>query len=124
MSQNKIKINNVVIPQPDTELNWDFETTYSEDSTRVRGGRINFTALFTVEALGYKRTGMTSAELSTLLRMIVGKKFSLFYFSPYYAAWRTDTFYVGKGSLRIGELDDTSGRYDSVEFNMIGVNPI
>jgi len=124
MATEVIKINNTVIPQPDSGLGYDFETTYTSDTKRVSTGKLRQTAMFTVEALSYTRHGMSSADLSALLRMIVGKTFTLRYFSPYYGAWRSDTFYVGKGSLSIGLLDGATGLYDQVSFQMTGVNPI
>ena len=125
MAQNKIMINGWSgTPQPDSGLEFAFETTYSSDSTRVVTGPLNFSPLFTVERYSYTRSGIRSADLAALLQNIVGRTFQLTRFSPYYGAWRTDTFYVGQGSLQIGELDDTTGVFDSVSFNMIGVSPI
>lgn len=124
MAVDKIKINGVTIKQPDENMAYNFESTYSEDSTRVQSGVGHFTPLFTVESLGYTSTRMTKEELSQILKLVVGKQFTLHYFSPYYGAWRDDTFYVGQGSLNIRRIavDDTT--YSSVSFNMIGVNPI
>ena len=120
----KIKINSTVIPQPDEGLGYDFETTYASDTRRISTGKLRATPMFTVEALTYTRHGMKASELSTILQAIVGQNFSLHYFSPYYGTWRDDTFYIGKGSIQIGILDDTTGLYDSVSFQMTGVNPL
>lgn len=123
--QEKIKMNNVIIRQPDEQMGYNFETTYTEDSTRVQSGVGHFTPMFTVEALSYKATGLSVAEMKTILQIIgKGKPFKLHYYSPYYGAWRDDTFYVGQGSLSILRLNEDSEFYDSLSFNMIGVNPI
>ncbi len=123
--QDCIKINNVKIRQPDEGLGFEFETTYTEDSTRVQSGVGHFTPMFTVESFSYEAAGVTLAEMKTILQLVAkGAYFTLHYFSPYYGQWRDDTFYVGKGSLSIGTLREDEELYDSLSFNMIGVNPI
>ena len=125
MAQNYITINNTRIKQPDTGLGYDFETTYSEDSTRTQDGVAHFTPLFTVEAFSYKATNLTTDEMKTILQLITrGHNFTLHYFSPYFGTWRNDTFYVGKGSLSISRLNEDTELFDELSFNMIGVNPI
>ena len=125
MAQEYIKIDNTVIKQPDEGLKFSFETTYSEDTQRNMSGKLLLTPMFTVEAYEYEASYPTVAEVKTLLQKIAtGKSFSLRYFSPYYGAWRTDSFYVGKGSLVIGRLNEAQEEYDSISFSMIGVNPI
>ena len=125
MAQEKITINGVEIRQPDEGLGYDFETTYTEDSTRVQSGQLHITPLFTVEAFSYSTTWLTVDEMKTILQQVArGNSFTLRYFSPYYGAWRSDSFYVGKGSLSIGRLITDKERFESLSFNMIGVNPI
>lgn len=123
--QNYITIDNVIIKQPDAGLGYDFETTYSKDSTRTQDGIAHFTPLFTVEKFSYSAKHLTVEEMRTILRLIAsGRYFTLHYFSPYFGAWREDTFYVGKGSLSIGRLNEDAEFFDELSFNMIGVNPI
>lgn len=123
--QDRIKMNGVAIRQPDEGLGYSFETTYTEDSTRVQSGVGHFTPLFTVEQFSYEATWLTAAEMSAILQIIgKGGEFTLHYFSPYYGEWRDDNFYVGTGSLSIGRLNEEKERFDSLSFNMTGVNPI
>lgn len=125
MAQEYIKINGVVIRQPDEGLGYDFETTYSADTTRTQNGRLVATRMFTVEALTYSASHMTAEEMRTILRAIAkGGVFTLHYFSPYYGAWRDGRFYVGKGSLSIRRLNASGEYYDSLSFRMTGVDPI
>ena len=125
MAQDYIKINGTQICQPDEGLGYDFETTYSEDSIRVQSGVLHATPLFTVEAFSYSASYLTVAEMKTILQAVAkGATFTLHYFSPYYGTWRDDEFYVGKGSLSVGRLNESGEIYDSLSFNMIGVNPI
>lgn len=125
MAQEYVKINGKKIKQPDAGLGYDFETTYTEDSTRVKSGTGHFTSLFTVESLSYEASLLTVSEMKEILQEVAkGNSFPLHYFSPYYGTWRDDEFYVGKGSLSIGALNEGGELYDSLSFNMIGVNPI
>lgn len=123
--QDVYKINGTEIHQPDDGLGYDFETTYTTDSTRVQSGNGHFTPMFTVEAFSYEASFVTVDEMCFILQAVAkGQNFTLHYWSPYYGEWRTDTFYVGKGSLKIGALCEDGEFYDSLSFNMIGVNPL
>ncbi len=125
MAQQKITLNSIEIKQPDNGLQYSFETTYSSDSTRTENGVGHFTPLFTVESLSYSATGVKISEMTAILNIIAkGKSFTLHYFSPYYGSWRDDTFYVGQGNLTIGTLQSKREMYDSLSFQMTGVNPI
>ena len=125
MAQDYIKMNGTVIPQPDEGLGYDFETTYTEDSTRVQSGTLHATAMFTVESFSYKASWLTREEMSRVLQIVAkGRPFTLHYLSPYYGLWRDGRFYVGKGSLSVGRWNADEERYEDLSFNMIGVDPI
>lgn len=125
MAQEKLKFNNTVIRQPDAGLAYDFETTYSEGSGRETSGILHEEALFTVERFGYEASRLTLEEMSQILQIIAkGARFTMHYLSPYYGEWRDDTFYVGKGSLAIGTWHEDTELYDSLSFNIVGVNPL
>lgn len=125
MKQDRIRINNKDIKQPDSgQLGWDFSTTSTQDSVRVQTGRLHNTSLFTVESNSYSASNLTIAEMRAILQEIIGKNFTLHYFSPYYGIWRDDEFYVAKGSLKVGSLKAGEEKYDSLSFNAVGVNPI
>lgn len=131
MAQEYIKIKKnasdswKVIAQPDEGLGNDFETTYSEDTTRVQSGVMNLEPLFTVEAFAYEASNLTKSEVKEILQIVAkGNKFYMRYYSPYYGQWRDDLFYVGKGSMKIGRLNENGETFDTLSFNMIGVNPI
>ena len=125
MAQEYIKMNGEIIAQPDEGLGYDFETTYTEDSTRVQSGKLHASAMFTVESLSYKASWLSAAEASRILRIVdKGRPFTLHYFSLHYGAWRDGRFYVGKGSLVIGRLNESAEMVDELSFNMIGVDPI
>lgn len=125
MAQNKIKFNDIEIFQPDKGLGYNFETTYTEDSGRPLGGKAHVTSLFTVESYSYSASNIPVEEMTKILQIIAkGKPFKMHYFSCYYGKWRNDVFYIGKGSLKIGSLKADEEYYESLSFNIVGVNPI
>ncbi len=124
MAQHRITIDGTEIWQPDKGLKHSFATTYSEDSTRVQSGVGHFTPLFTVEQESYTASHIPVIEASKILKLIIGRNFTLHYFSPYHADWKDATFYVGQGECQIGTLEDGGEKLSSLSFNMTGVNPI
>lgn len=123
--QDKIKINGIEIFQPDEGLKSSFETTYSEDSTRLQSGEANFIPLFTVEQFSYSASDVPIADASVILQQIIkGEAFKLHYFSPYYGKWRDGMFRVGQGQFTIGTLEEYGEKISSLTFNMTGETPI
>ena len=124
--QDRIKINGVEIWQPDKDaVAYNLETTYTDDSGRVTTGKGHFTALFTIEQLGYSVKNIPIKEASKILKQVgSGKYFTLHYFSPFYGQWRDGIFMVGQGSMQIGTLIEGQERLSSLSFNMTGVDPI
>lgn len=120
--QDKIKMNGVVIKQPDKGLKWSWETKYSTDSGRTQGGSNNVKPLFTVEQYSYSATDLTIKEVQEILQIIaLGKKFTLHYFSPFKGKWTDGKFYVGQGSISIGQLKVDEEKFESLSFNMENV---
>lgn len=120
-----VKINGIEIFQPDENMGCSFQTTYSEDSTRVQNGTVHLTPMFTVEQISYSATDIPVDKAAEILQQIIkGQKFTLHYFSLYYNAWRDAEFYVGQGQFNIGCLSEDNMHLDSLSFNMTGVNPL
>ena len=125
MAQEKIKFNDVVIFQPDKDVGYAWETTYTEDSGRVVSGKARISPLFTVEAFTFSFTNIPVKEMSKILKIVAkGKPFKMHYFSPYYAEWRNDTFYVGQGDTSLGSLKENDEIFTSATIKATGVNPI
>ena len=123
--QDLIRINGIDIFQPDEGLGYSFETTYTEDSTRLQNGAANFVPMFTVEQLSYQATDIPVAEATKILQMIdKGNAFTLHYYSLHYGGWRNGAFRVGKGTLSIGSLQENNEKLSSLSFNMTGDNPL
>lgn len=124
MAQQKIKINGVEIWQPDVDLAWDYETTYTPDSNRTQDGTGHFTEMFTTQSFGYKASFVPVAEWSKISKMIIGRKFDLYCFNPHFGKWMSHRCYVGKGSLQIKSLEENHERYSSISFSMIDIKPL
>lgn len=121
--QERITIDNTAIKQPDT-FDWSFETTSTQDSVRSMSGTAYITPMFTVESFSVEFSNLTPAECSQILSLIVQRPsktyFSLHYFSPFYGAWRTASFYVGRGSLKVKTLKEGRERIQSISCNFVG----
>lgn len=125
MAQEKFMINGLVIHQPDKDVGYSFETTYSEDSGRVYSGVANVSPLFTIERLSLSFTGISIKDGATLLQNVLpGYPFTAHYFSPYHGIWRDAKFYVGEGDLDIGTLKEKQEQYSHISFNMVSVEPV
>lgn len=125
MAQEYITMNGIKIFQPDEGLEYNFTTTYSENSKRTQKGAGHFTPLFTVEQFGYTATDVPLDEATKIMKIVAkGKPFTLHYFSLYYGKWVDNKFYVGKGNLDFKRLTIKNGKVNKLSFNMTGVNPI
>lgn len=124
--KEKIKMNDIIIWQPEKDLAYSFETQYSSGSNRTQYGFGKFTPLFTVEQYGYTGKNIPIKEATKIIRIIAkGHNFKLHHFSIYHGEWRDDPFYVAKSQdIKIGELSDDQKYLSSLSFNMTGVNPI
>lgn len=123
--QDKIRINDIEIFQPDEGLKSSFETTYSEDSTRLQTGEANFVPLFTVEQFSYSASDIPIADASVIIQQVMtGEAFKLHYFSVFHGKWRDAMFRVGQGQYSIGTLEENGEKLSSLSFNMTGETPI
>lgn len=131
MAQNYIQmsadgINWTTIRQPDSGLSYNFETTYTADSTRTTSGDLPAKSMFTIEQYGYSASRVSASEMSTILGFIVrGRPFYLRHFSPVSGNWVSNRqFYVGKGELNIGSLSENCEYFEELSFNMTSCKPI
>lgn len=124
--QDLIRINGVDIFQPDEDLAYAIETTFTEDSTRLQSGSANFVPMFTVEQLSYQATDIPIEKAAEILQMVgKGESFTLHYFSVFYGGWRDGTFSVGKSNtISIGSLEENNEKLSMLSFNMTGDNPL
>ena len=124
--QDLIRINGVDIFQPDEDLGYAIETTFTEDSTRLQNGSANFVPMFTVEQLSYQATDIPIEKATEILQMVgKGESFTLHYFSVFYGGWRDGTFRVGKSNtISIGSLEEGNEKLSTLSFNMTGDDPL
>ncbi len=124
--QDCFMMNNQKVWQPDSEMAAAWETTFTEDSTRVQSGRDHFTPLFTIEQYSYSASNVPVAEATKIIQMVLkGKPVLLHYWSVYHGRWRDDYFRVGKSqNISIGTLINGGEMYSKLAFNMTGVNPV
>lgn len=124
--QDLIRINGIDIFQPDEDLAYAIETTFTEDSTRLQSGSANFVPMFTVEQLSYQATDIPIEKATEILQMVgKGESFTLHYFSVFYGRWRDGIFRVGKSNtISIGSLEEDNEKLSMLSFNMTGDEPL
>ena len=120
---DRYKINGLLIPQPDEDMQCNFETTYSEGSNRTQKGVALITPLFTVMQYSYKATNVPADEKSTnLVNASIKRKPSiLHHWLAHKNEWRSEKSYVRKlqyNAKRVGEY------YSEISFNIQGANPL
>lgn len=120
---DRYKINGLLIPQPDEDMQCNFETTYSEGSNRTQYGRAIIVPLYTVMQYSYKATNVRVDEKSANLvnAIIKGEPFMLYHWLAHKNEWRSEQFYVGKMHYNIAQVGEY---YSEISFNMQGVNPL
>lgn len=120
---DRYKINGLLIPQPDEDMQCNFETTYSEGSKRTQYGRAIIVPLYTVMQYSYKATNVRVDEKSANLvnAIIKGEPFMLYHWLAHKNEWRSEQFYVGKMHYNIAQVGEY---YSEISFNMQGVNPL
>jgi hypothetical protein len=124
MAQKKILFNNTVVKVP-TVFAPQFEITFSEDSTRSMTGVLYKKPQFTVEAYKMEWKHLSLTEMSTILQIVDhGDNFTVYYPSAHHGEWRTDTFYVGRGEMDMGSIEENGEYYNSLSFNIVCINPL
>ena len=129
MATPYIKVNNTAIPQPsDENLTYKMEVTDSQTTTRTMAGHFKGSPLFTVEAFDIVLTNLNATDCSNVLKNCIRTKtrptFSLYYFSPYYGSWRTDTFYCTAVDINVKSVKDNNEKLTDISMSWVGVNPV
>lgn len=125
MAQDKFRINGAEVFQPDCDMAFAYETTYTEGSGRVKSGSAKITPMFTVEQYSYSASNVPMADASKILKMVVGKTFRLHYFSVYHGKWRDAKFYVGQlQSSSIQTLKNNHEMLKTLSFNAEGMEKL
>jgi hypothetical protein len=124
MDQDRYKINGIEIFQPDKDVEYSWETTYTSDSTRAQNGEGHFTPLFTVRQYSYSASDIPAKEVAKILQIIDGGEPFIFHvWSPRDADWKDVKCYVGKGdNLSIRNLSKDYEICGLFSFNATVVN--
>lgn len=126
MAQDKYKINGREIWQPDEDVSYTWETTYTSDSTRSQSGKGHFTPMFTVHQYGYSASNVPVSEVAWMLSVISsGEPFTFHLWSSRHGGWEDIKCYVGKGSnCTIGTLEEGRETYSKFAFNATEVDAV
>ena len=76
----RYKMNGASIYQPDKDMGYNLETTYSEGSNRTQFGKALLTPLFTVEQYSYEASNVPVVETNKILKIIAKGKILYLYF--------------------------------------------
>lgn len=129
MAQEKFKLGKkqntlVTVVQPLGEMANEGETTYTEDSGRVKSGTAVVKPMFTVEQYSPQFENLTKAQLKQIMDIIkTGKKIWMHYYSSSTGSWQTKQFYCGKYSVTMNTLKEGEERFN-LSFNVEGVKPL
>lgn len=122
-----IKINNTQMAQP-FKMNFKLETTDSSTTTRTMSGALKGSPLFVVQAFDVSFERLTSAQCSQLLQAVIRRPghatFTMYYFSPWYGSWRTDTFYCTSESLSINTVKSGSEKLSNLSMTFVATQPL
>lgn len=126
MAQQRLKFNNYTPPNvAEDGYTPSYAVTSSEDSGRIMKGSMQNTVLFTVEAYNLKWTRITTAQVSRILKEVMGKSgFNFHYFSFYHNAWKTRKFYMANASLQIKSLKVGAEKVTELSFQVTGSEPL
>lgn len=123
--QDYIKINGIMIVQPDEDgYSVELSTTSTEDSDRDMSLVMHNTPIATVVSYSLKWTDIKAADAAQILSQIINKpSFSFHYFDILTASWRDGEFYATTFNSPCKTIEDGVEAWDELSFNVIGVNP-
>lgn len=123
--QDYIKINGIMIVQPDEDgYSVELSTTSTEDSDRDMSLVMHNTPIATVVSYSLKWTDIKATDAAQILSQIINKpSFSFHYFDILTASWRDGEFYATTFNSPCKTIEDGVEAWDELSFNVIGVNP-
>lgn len=118
--QDRIKIEDVVILQPDDDgYQAELATTSTEDSDRDMGLNMHNTPIGTVFGYNLKWTSPPAKEVSKILKLVLNKsQFKMHYYDIVEAAWMDGDFYASNFSSPSRSLEEDAEVWDSLSFNV------
>lgn len=124
MEKRPFKANGIEIKTPDV-FKPNLATTSTEDSDRTQDLVMHNTPMGTIQSYSYEWKAITPEEAANILSQTLNRsKFSLEYPNPLSGQWEEDTFYASNYSM--GSMKEINGElaWESLSFNVVGVNPV
>lgn len=117
---NPIKsVNGVAVKTPDAEdgYKWDLEDVSASDAGRTEDVMMHKKRIGQVDAISLKWSGLTTAEISTILKAFNPEYITVEYLSPLEGEFVTKEFYVGNRSAPM--YSSALNLWDNVTFKII-----
>ena len=117
---NPIKsVNGVAVKTPDAEdgYKWDLEDVSASDAGRTEDVMMHKKRIGQVDAISLKWSGLTTAEISTILKAFNPEYITVEYLSPLEGEFVTKEFYVGNRSAPM--YSSALNRWGNVTFKII-----
>lgn len=122
--QEYIKINNKLIKQP-AEYAVNLATTSTDASGRNQFLKMMNTPVGTVNSYSLKWQYLTTEELSGILQEVINKsQFLVHYEDAYEGIWKDGYFYASNFNAPCKTLKENEEKWESLSFNIIGVEAI
>lgn len=123
--QDCIKINGIVIKQPDEDgYSAVLATTSTDDSDRDMSLVMHNTPIGTVEGYDLKWSYPTLQEAALILQQVLNKpKFTVHYMDIITGTWRDGEFYASNFNAPCKTLEEGEECWDELSFNIRGINP-
>lgn len=124
MEERPFEFNGIAVKTPDT-FKPSLATTSTEDSDRTQDLVMHNTPMGTIEKYSFTWKYIEPEEAAKIIGQTLNRsKFTLRYLSFVTGGWKTGEFYATNyepGTLRV-----TNGvpAWESLSFNVIGVNPV
>jgi len=102
-----------------------FEVGYEElwsDGERNMAGNLKATFIGTVPKIYIKFRQMTKAEMSTVMTLLNGHSFTVYWWDEESDTYRSGTFY--RGEMKIGIRDLDTELYKQLTVNLIAFNKL
>lgn len=124
MELRDFKANGISIKTPDT-FKPNFATTSTEDSDRTQDLVMHNTPMGTIQSYSCEWKYIEPEEAANILGQILNRSsFTLEYPNALRGQWESGVFYATNFSM--GSMRMTNGvpTWESLSFNVIGVNPV
>lgn len=124
MNDRPFEFNGIPVETPNT-FQPNLATTSTEDSDRTQDLVMHNTPMGTIQSYSFEWQSIDPEEASKIIGQTLNRSsFSLRHFSPVSGRWETALFYAT--NYKPGALKTIDGvlKWESLSFNVIGINPV